>query len=210
MRVLLSTPWRDVGAWLQNAFDSFGYPLTFLGALLENTTLGVMLPGGTVILLAAAYARLGSLSWPLVVAAGWAGMVTGSSLDYWLGRKGIRPLLSHLPGRQRHARGLDQAHEFLTRYGAIAILLAHSLGHMRGFVALAAGSSRLPYPTYLRYEVPGALAWCLLYTSLGYFMASNLDGLETIIQRAGMAAAGLLVVAVGGMVLIRRRLWPRT
>src|SRR5581483_12233579 len=98
--------------------------------------------GGRSMLLTTTYARLGTLSWPLVVLAGWAGMVSGSSLDYLLGRKGVRPLLDHLPRRARHQRELDRAHALLTRYGAIAILLAHALGHMRGFVALAAGSSR--------------------------------------------------------------------
>ncbi|SRR5581483_2049245 len=207
MGALASAPWRDLGAWLQGAFDTFGYPLTFLGALLENTTLGVMLPGGTVVLLAAAYARLGTLMWPLVVVAGWAGMVSGSSLDYWLGRAGVRPVIDRLPGGGRHQRRLDQAQAFLTKHGAIAILLAHALGHMRGFVALAAGSSRLPYAVYLRYEIPAALAWCLVYTSLGYVMASNLDTVEIIVQRAGLVVIGLFVLAVAGSLVVRRRLW---
>ena len=136
-------------------------------------------------------------------------MVTGSSIDYWIGRRGVRPLVDRLPGRLRAGAHLKQARTFLDRYGAGAILLAHLFGHIRGFIAMAAGSSRFSYRRYLMYEVPAALVWCLLYTSLGYLMASNLDRLQLVLERIGLVGLALLVALVVAVFVFRRRVSAR-
>lgn len=192
------------------AFDAYGYPLTFLGALLENTTLGILFPGGTVVLLGAAYSRLGSLLWPVVWLLGWTGMMCGSSVDYWIGRKGLRPFLHRSPFRDRAMRHLAQARGLLDRFGAAAVFLGHLMGHMRGFVALSAGSSHFPYGRYLAFEAPAALVWSLCYSILGYELANNIGLAERLIGRIGVGIfAVLLVILVGALLATRGSLFDR-
>lgn len=202
--------WRDIGAWLLAAFDTYGYPLTFAGALLENTTLGLLFPGGTVVLLAAAYTRLGSLLWPLVWMVGWLGMMCGSSIDYWIGRKGLGPFLKRSPYRVSAERHLARARRFLERYGAAAVFLGHIMGHMRGFVALSAGSSHFPYRRYFLLEAPAALLWSLFYSAMGYVLASNVGLAERLIARLGVTVFVVLLLAtVAGLLVTRGSLFDR-
>lgn len=199
------TDLQAVGDALRAAFDTFGYPLTFFGALLENTVfLGLILPGGSMVLASAAYARLGDLQWPAVLLLGWTGMVLGNCIDYWLGRKALRPLLDRFGRRRQFIRSHVRARRFLARHGIWAIAAGHFLGHVRSFIAIAAGSSRFPFPRYLVLEVPAALAWNLLYCSLGYLLAARLDVVRTVFERIGLFGAIGIGLAVVALLAVRR------
>src|SRR5918912_3028 len=106
---------------LRAAYDTWGYPLVLLGALLENTALlGLVLPGGSLVLLGAVYAQQGVLAWPLVLVLGWLGMVLGTSLDYAVGRWALRATLGQTRLMARLEPKLAAAQRFLERHGAWA------------------------------------------------------------------------------------------
>lgn len=191
---------------LRAGYQTWGYPIVFLGALLENTVLlGLVLPGGTLVLLAAVYAQQGDLSLPLVLLFGWAGMVAGTSLDFLLGRRGVAAAIQRWGPAQRFGPRLDAAERFLERYGAWAFLLAHFIGHVRSFLAITAGAARLPWRRFLLYEGVAALAWNILFIGAGYLAGRNLDRLQWIMTRAGLAIVAALVVAYAVYWLLRRR-----
>src|SRR5919205_4249548 len=111
---------------LRAAYDSWGYPLVLLGALLENTALlGLVLPGGSLVLLGAVYAQRGAMALPLVLVLGWLGMVLGTSLDYALGRWGLHSTLGRTHLMARLEPKLAAAQRFLAPHGAWALVLAH-------------------------------------------------------------------------------------
>jgi membrane protein DedA with SNARE-associated domain len=68
--VLTIREWID---FLSGFYDQYGYTLVFLGSLGENTAaLGLVLPGGTLALLGAVYARVGTLNLGWVIfSPGW-------------------------------------------------------------------------------------------------------------------------------------------
>jgi membrane-associated protein len=174
--------------------------------MLENTALlGLALPGGTLVLLGAVYAQQGMLSLPGVLLLGWAGMVAGTSIDYAVGRWGLQRLLAHPTLARRVGPGLATAERHLARYGMATFLFAHLIGHIRSFVAITAGTTRLPYRRFLLYEGTAALLWNLLFVGAGYLLGDNLDRLQSILNRAGLAAAAVVVVLLAGYWLLRRR-----
>src|SRR5918911_2878378 len=190
---------------LRAAYDSWGYPLVLLGALLENTALlGLVLPGGSLVLLGAVYAQQGVLALPLVLLLGWLGMVLGTSLDYTLGRWALRSTLGHTHLMARLDPKLGEAERFLERHGAWAFLLAHFIGHVRSFVAITAGTSRLPYRRFLVYEGSAALAWNLVWIVAGYMIGEHLAFLERV-----MGSAGFILVLVGVAAYLGYRLVVR-
>src|SRR5947209_19790568 len=88
--ILMPDP-QQIMETFRAAYSTWGYPLVLLGALLENTALlGLILPGGSLVLLGAVYAQQGVLALPLVLVLGWLGMVLGTSLDYAFGRWALR------------------------------------------------------------------------------------------------------------------------
>lgn len=188
---------------LRAAYGTWGYPLILVGALLENTALlGLILPGGSLVLLGAVYAHQGVLSLPLVLLLGWLGMVLGTSVDYALGRWGLGSALGHTRLMRRLEPKLAEAERFLDRHGAWALLLAHFIGHIRSFVAITAGASRLPYRRFLLYEGLAALAWNLIWVGAGYLVGENLGVLQRVTGGAGLV---ILALVVAGYVTYRLR-----
>jgi membrane protein DedA with SNARE-associated domain len=52
---------------------------------------------------------------------------------------------------------------------------------MRTYVAFFAGIFRLPYPTFLIYNLAGSIVWSITFGLLGYFIGNNLNLLYTIL-----------------------------
>lgn len=204
----------DVNAWLDalaSLYDTYGYLIVFLGALGENTALlGLALPGGTLALLGAFYAYQGTLNIGWVIFFAWLGTVLGYHADYLLGRL----LLGRLAGRWssnwlgrrlRLSARLRLGRMFLARHGGKAILLSHIIGHIRSFVALSAGMTRMPYRRFLSFELVAALLWNTGFCLLGYFAGSERERLQLLIERSGWVVAAVLLLAFTIWRLVRWR-----
>ncbi|HET9921840.1 MAG TPA: DedA family protein [Ktedonobacteraceae bacterium] len=204
--------WIDLLAGL---YDQYGYWLVFLGSLGENTALlGLLLPGGTLALLGAFYARLGTLSLPWVIFFAWLGTVLGYHADYLFGRFVLTHVAarlneSRLGRRMRLAGRIRLARALLAKHGGKAILISHLIGHLRSFVALSAGLTRMRYRTFLIYELVAALVWNTLYGLLGYFAGTQIDRLQLLFERFGWGVVALLIILFLGWRFLRPQLKQR-
>ncbi len=188
------------------AYLDWGYALVLAGALLENTILlGLVLPGGTIVLLGAVYAQQGAMSLPLVLLLAWIGMVLGTSCDYLLGRYGVRRLLAGTRLMAKLDPGLAKAERYLERYGPWAFLLAHFIGHTRSFLAITAGTSHLPYRRFLLYEGIAALVWNSAFVGAGFVLSENVEQLQRLLSGGGVIVVLVALVLYVGNRLLRRR-----
>ena len=186
-------------------YDRYGYAVVFLGAWMEHTLLlGVFVPGGTLVTLGGAAARLGSMQLVATVAVGAAGMVAGAATDYWFGRSGLSAVLLRTRLGARIRPSLDRAGDLLRRHGWWAITLVHALGAGRSAMAVTAGICRMPFWRFLLCELPAAVLWSTFFTLLGYGVATNIEPLIRLAQRAGF---GIVLVLLA--VLVARWLWRR-
>ncbi|HEY1387853.1 MAG TPA: DedA family protein [Ktedonobacterales bacterium] len=187
---------------LGDLYDQYGYLIVFLGAFGENTALlGLALPGGTLALLGAFYARQGTLNLAWVIFFAWMGTVLGYHADYLLGRFALGKIMlrwgdSRLGQRMRLAGRLRLGRRMLSKYGGRAILLSHIVGHIRSFVALSAGATRMPYRRFLSFELVAALLWNTAFCLIGYIAGAEYDRILSIIERAGWIIAGVVVLAL--------------
>jgi membrane protein DedA with SNARE-associated domain len=172
-------------------YDQHGYLIVFLSALGENTAIfGLLLPGNSLVLLGAFYARLGSLNLGLVILWATLGTILGYHLDFLFGRfilvNAITRWSSTKLGRRLRLAGrLRLAQMQIRKHGGKAILISHLAGHLRSFVAISAGMIGMPYHTFLIFEIIAATLWNTLYALLGYFIAIEVDQLSLLLQRIG-------------------------
>lgn len=192
----------DIRGWIDGlggVYEHWGYLLVLLGALGENTALlGAILPGGTLALLGAFYARQGTLNLGLVILFAWVGTVAGYHLDYLMGRYLLGHVLtwgsqSKLGERMRLAGRVRLARLLLFKHGGKMILISHAIGHIRSFVAMSAGAARMNYARFLAFELVAALLWNTGYALLGYFLGTQRERLELLITRGGWAMAGIVI-----------------
>src|SRR5947209_11999480 len=80
-------PLREWLELLGHFYHQYGYLAVFLGTLGENTAfLGILLPGNSLAVLGALYARLGTLNLGWVIFLASLGTVLGYHIDYLFGR----------------------------------------------------------------------------------------------------------------------------
>jgi membrane protein DedA with SNARE-associated domain len=212
---LPTIPFNEWIELLGEFYNQYGYVAVFIGTLAENTALlGVFLPGNSLALLGAVYARLGTLNLGWVIFLASLGTILGYHIDYLLGRFVLARAASNwgrtrLGRRLRLAGRLRLARILIAKHGGKAILISHLFGQFRSFVALSAGMTRMKYPRFLGYELVAATLWNTAFCLLGFSLASHIDLLQMLIERAGWVLFGILILLVLAWRLFRHRVRQR-
>ena len=165
--------------------------------------MGFPVPGETALLAAAVLAHQGALAiGPVIVVAATAAIL-GDNLGYLIGRHGGRRLFER-PGPlyERRMRLLEQGERFMSRHGAKAVFLGRWTFGLRITAAWLAGANRMPWSSFLLWNALGGVAWAAGVGALGYVLG---EAAGRLLERAGIAALVLLVVAIAVLLWVRRR-----
>ncbi len=96
--------------------------------------------------------------WILVSAAA----ILGNSSNYAIGRIiGPRAFSGRVPFLT--PQHLQRTEAFFSRHGALTVLLSRFLPLLRTFAPFVAGIGRMPYFTFLGYNIVGGVAWASLF-----------------------------------------------
>jgi membrane protein DedA with SNARE-associated domain len=175
--------------------SQYGYLFIFFGVMLES--IGVPLPGETLLIAAGFLVHLGTLDMGETIAFGILGTIVGNQIGYWVGREGGRPLVLRWGWYVgvTHAR-LLRVEEFFARHGGKAVFLARFVPWLRAFGALTAGISRMPWRTFLFYNVLAGAVWATASILLGYLFSGSLDLLEEWMGSVTVLLVLLLVLTL--------------
>ncbi|MGH7862576.1 MAG: DedA family protein [Candidatus Dormibacteraceae bacterium] len=129
--------------------------------------------------------------------AGVVGCLIGSSVAYWVGALGGRPLLDRY-GRYLliSHHDLDVADRWFGRYGQGAIFFSRLLPVVRTFISLPAGIARMPFGLFLLYTALGSLPWSLALVYAGKSLGDNWEALRPLFQKFDVVIVVLAVIAV--------------
>ncbi len=133
--------------------------------------------------------------------------VAGDNLGYWLGRRYGRAAV------ERYARWLPKparvvvAESFISRYGALAVCMARFVGGFRFLAGPLAGAVGLPFRSFLRGNLLGAVLFVPYAVGLGYAIGFGLGPYMAHVQHAlgGIGRAVLLLAVIVVVVLLAWR-----
>ncbi|HLW63289.1 MAG TPA: DedA family protein [Flavobacterium sp.] len=153
------------------------YGILFLIIFVE-TGLVVMpfLPGDSLLfatgMLAAQYPE--SLNVWIVIGLLLIAAITGDSLNYAIGKNvGDRMLNFKIFGKKPvQPEHIDKTHEFYNKYGSKTIVIARFVPIVRTLAPFVAGIGRMHYPTFISYNVIGAILWVVGITLAGFFLGN--------------------------------------
>jgi membrane protein DedA with SNARE-associated domain len=192
---------------IEHLLKLIGLPLVFFGVGIES--MGIPIPGETVLVIAAVVAGRGTLvPWEVALCA-WAGAVVGDNIGYALGHHYGERFWT-LPGIRRFYRRerVEQAEAFFRRRsGWLVVFLARFVAILRIFAGPLAGISRMHWRAFLLANALGGACWVAAVMVVGLMVGSNLDRAIKIVESAGyigLAVAVLLLVA-GSFWLHRKR-----
>lgn len=163
---------------------------------------GVVVPSGLATSVAVALAVQGVLTLPAVAVAALAGGFAGDAVGYWIGRRGGEAL-RHRPGfvgkalRRYERRG----GRFVSGHPLFSVTGARLVAFVRTVMPVASGMSRLPFGTYIAFEVPGLLLWFAMYAAVGALAGESVERAGAVVGGVWLAVFG----AVGVTMWLRRR-----
>ncbi len=201
---------NDVILWLLDLVQSVDpvlrTVLAGVGIMLETTVLlGLIIPGDTIVIIASTGVASITEYFALVVAV-IVGALLGESIGFALGRFfGPRIRTSRLGGRIGE-RNWVRAEKFVERRGGIAVFISRFLPVLHSLVPLTVGMSPMRYRTFIAWTLPATTIWTLAYVSVGTFAAGTFRELLDRLHFAGYVFAGILVVFVVVVWLVKRRL----
>ncbi len=106
--------------------------------------------------------------------------------------------MRRLPG------GPHRVRQALRDRGALAVMLGRFVAFVRAVMPAAAGAVRVPYRTFLLYNVLGGLVWGVGYCLLGYLAGSAYGAVERRVGTGLAVAVAVVVVAALGVWAVRR------
>jgi membrane protein DedA with SNARE-associated domain len=151
----------------------------------------VPLPSELTLLSAGYGVHQGWFSFPTAVAAATAGNLIGSSIAYWLGRRG---LLERLPERGRAV--VSRCERVLGRHGERTVFLARLLPLARTFVSLPAGHARVPFLRFVPLTIAGCVIWSAAFVLSGDLAGAGWEQLASTVGRALMLATAVAIVVL--------------
>lgn len=179
---------------------SYGYWAIALVVGLES--IGVPLPGETILIAAAIYAgTTHHLEIGLVVLAAISGAIIGDSIGFWIGRElGFRLLLRYGRYVSLGQPRLKLGQYLFYRYGGTIVFFGRFVALLRTMAALLAGANQMPWPRFLLFNAAGGIVWASLFGFGTYALGASIHrlsgalGIVLLIMAAAAAIAGFIFV----------------
>jgi undecaprenyl-diphosphatase len=139
--------------------EHWGYWVVFIMTFLETSAfVGLVVPGEVTLLIAGLLAAQGLLYLPALIVVAAIGAILGDNVGYTIGRYGGVKFLNRY-GRYFFFKEqyLKATEQYFLRHGGKTILFGRFVGFLRSFAPLVAGISRMPYRSFLFYDILGGV-----------------------------------------------------
>ncbi len=182
---------------------SYGY--LAIGLLVGIESLGVPLPGETILVAGALYAgATHKLSVYLIFVVATAAAIIGDNIGFWIGDKGGYRLVRRYGHRVRFDEvKLKVGRLVFDRHGGKVVFFGRFVSVLRTYAAFLAGTMRMPWHRFLMFNAAGGIVWAAVYSFVPYAVGSAINRTSHVVTIVfGVLAA---VVIVAAIILVRRK-----
>ncbi|MCP3972467.1 MAG: DedA family protein [Rhodobacteraceae bacterium] len=171
--------------------------------------LALPIPTSLMMLAGGAFAATGDLELANVMLFAFAGAVIGDNTGFAIGRFGGTRLAERLARAPSRRAVLDRACALVDRHGGLGVFFSTwAVAPLGPWVNFVAGATGLSWVRFAIWDMFGEAVWVTLYVGMGYYFASQIDFLATVMGNvSGLLAA--VAVAVGAGLWIRGALRAR-
>ncbi len=190
----------------ESLIETFGTIGLFVIVFAESGLLvGFFLPGDSLLFTAGLLASQGHLNLPVILVGCFVSAVAGDQVGYMFGNR-VGPALFRRPNsRFFHQRHLKKAQRYFEKEGPKTIVLARFIPIVRTFAPVVAGVAKMPYRTFVTYNVVGGLLWAVGVTLLGYVLGETIPDIDRyLLPAVGVIVAVSLVPIVREVLKMRQ------
>ena len=160
-------------AELPRLLAAYGYWV--VGGVVALESMGLPVPGETVLIAAAVYAgETHHLNISLVIAVAAVGAILGDNLGFWIGRElGYRLLLRYGPYVGLTEARIKLGQYLFNRHGGKIVFFGRFVAVLRVLAALLAGVNQMSWSRFLLFNATGGVVWASLFGLAAYYLGQN-------------------------------------
>lgn len=209
--------WLNPDVFLRDPALAPWIVLIVCGIVFAETGLlvGFFLPGDSLLFTAGLLVATGALdvSLPLFALLIFLAAFLGDQTGYLIGNK-AGPAIFKRPDSRFFKQGyVERAHAFFERFGGRAVVLARFVPIVRTFVPVIAGVAKMPYRTFIMFNLLGALLWGVGVTMLGFWLGQYAwvgENIDLIFLAIVFVSVVPMIIEGGKALLHSRKKSPET
>ena len=180
---------------LHQFIADYGYWAIALFVGLES--MGLPLPGETILIIGARYAGSHDGSLAAVILSAAAGAIIGDNLGYVIGRQFGTRLLQRYGSKIGVTPERIKLGQYLfMRYGGKVVFIGRFIAVLRFLAAFLAGTNRMPWPRFLMANAAGAILWATVVAVAAYTLGRGIHAIRGPLGLIMMILAAAAVVAI--------------
>lgn len=184
---------------LKRYFALYGYPVLFISAVIESIPLvNIYFPGSSIILLAAAFSRQGSLNIFSVILLTDLAFFLTYALNYWIGHQGWHRLFVKFG----MGEAIEKTKVQVEKHGAWWIWLSYVHPNLGALTSTAYGVLKLDFKNFYLHSLAAVFLWNAFWGFLMYFSSDQIVYFLT--ARWLIIAVVILLVVIKAIVEIRK------
>ena len=161
---------------LKKYFSDYGYPVLVISAIIESIPLiNIYFPGSSIILLAAAFSRQGSLNIYAVIALTMIAFTATYALNYYIGRSGWYYLFCKC-GMEG---AIDKSKSQIKKHGSWWIWISYIHPNLGALTSTAFGILKLDFGKFLIQSALANTFWAIFWGLLMYYSSDQVLGILT-------------------------------
>jgi membrane protein DedA with SNARE-associated domain len=188
------------------------YGVAAVCVILVLESLGLPLPGESLLIVAAILAGRGDISFPGLVVSAWAGSVIGDNIGYLIGRMlGHRLVYRYGAKIGLTAERLRRVEAVFARYGPVTVAFARFFSVLRQLNGVVAGTVQMDWRRFIAFNALGAALWVLAWTMAGFYLSRHGARIDELLHKLGYLGGAFAAVALILILayLFGRRLFTR-
>jgi membrane protein DedA with SNARE-associated domain len=163
------------------------YGLIVVASVIALESIGLPVPGESVLIIAGIFAGKHDLSIVEVVLTASGAAIVGQMIGYVIGREfGYWLLLRYGPYLRITEARIKLGEYLFLRHGGKIIIVARFVPLLRALAGILAGANRMPWRQFMLANVVGALVWSAFFGFAAYMFGREIERL-----------AGPMVIAIG-------------
>jgi membrane-associated protein len=130
------------------------------------------LPGDSLLFTVGLLTATGFVDFPIWLTASviFVAAFAGDQVAYAIGRRAGPAVFAREQSKFFNPANVARTNAFFVKHGGKAIIMARFLPVFRAFVPVAAGVGRMPYRTFVTFNLIGAFLWGVGLTLVGFFL----------------------------------------
>lgn len=174
-------------------YSLWAYVFLFIIIFIETgLVVTPFLPGDSLLFVTGAIAASGLVNIPSILIMLYIAAIAGDSVNYEIGHS----LREKVQKREKipliKMENIEKSQDFLKRNGGKTITIARFMPIIRTFAPFVAGAGKMPYKSFILYNVIGGISWVTLLFGIGYFFGN----IQAVKDHFSLIVIGIVIISV--------------